>query len=109
MTKKMAKALEKSIEKWEKNVKLAQTTPKLVDIRGTTCALCKAATLRWHTECNRCPVWQRTGEMACARTPYPKVYALKCAVVYSEDLTKVPALIKACKKEVAFLKSLREL
>jgi len=71
--KKMRKALEASIEKWERNASVA-TAAQLpaVPVGGLDCPLCVACGIGEDEEaiCSKCPVMRRTGKDACAGTPF---------------------------------------
>ena len=102
MKKKMRKALEASIEKWERNASVA-TAAQLsnVALNGLNCPLCVACgmTEDRQSECSKCPVMQHTGEYWCDKTPY---YACLDAK-RSSDLN---SFRHHAQLEVDFLKSL---
>jgi hypothetical protein len=93
------KALRASIEKWERNTE-AQTLED-INTKPSSCALCNmfAPCHDYHTWCDGCPVYLRTGKQNCKSTPY---FAVKKA----RDSDNFEAAILACKDEVEFLKSL---
>ena len=86
-----------AIKHWEEN--LERVLNDQDPITGPDdCAYCREYV---HLSCEGCPIFLVTGEKSCKGTPYPRV--LKAA--YEEDQ---PALIKAVKDEIKFLRSLPE-
>jgi len=106
-----AQALEKSIKHWEENLQAAlDNEPDSVHVGAAACALCNkfaGQEKRYDDKCVGCPIYTKTGEKHCAGTPYRWV-------VYHQDraLERIDGseddLVKACKEELDFLKSLRE-
>lgn len=102
MTK--TEALEASIQHWIEN--RDAETPGGVSLATKDCALCQ---MFRKTDCNGCPVKERTGNMRCYGSPY---YAADCAAemwLFNPDSPEVEAAFrKAAQAEVDFLKSLRK-
>lgn len=65
MDKKTLKALKGSIKKWEKIVAGTGT-----DHGQSNCPLCKKFYDYEKDTCHGCPVYQNSGAMGCAGTPY---------------------------------------
>ena len=84
--------LELAIQKWQDIVE-----GKGIDHGGVNCALCKV-----HEDCEDCPVFEKTKEWNCLKTPYID-YRTAVEADKSERILKAIA-----KREVAFLKSLRK-
>ena len=107
MTKVAAKALEKSIIHWEKN--LAAKSPGDVKLSPYSCALCREFIIKDkdNGRCMRCPIMARTGKTGCEGTPYDDAHIAADLWFYSlhggED-----AFRAAARAEIEFLKSLRE-
>jgi len=102
MNKKTLKALEESIEKWEKIV--ARTG---IDERGDNCPLCDLFSLE---NCDGCPIEKHTGWGDCGETPYTK-WATHHELVHGSGwLSNLEIKCKICerhaKAELKFLKSL---
>lgn len=87
MDEKTLTALKESIEKWEKRAAGDHTLPLGVH----ACPLCVLNVLRTGT-CNKCPIFEKTGEHSCENTPY---------VNYVDNATNANA-----QRELDFLKSL---
>lgn len=99
-------ALEKSIKHWEDNV--AAKDFNEVSIAGVDCALCAKFYDGWEhgSQCRKCPVFQKTGAPNCEKSPYVNV-----AEIYRSSYSygQVSAqFTRAAKKQLNFLKSLRE-
>ena len=100
MSKRAAKALEKCILHWEENVELARTAPGQVCTASHECALCN---LYNAANCRSCPVALATGAPYCRCTPYKDVLDADYGARSNRK-----ALAAACKRELEFLKSLRD-
>lgn len=102
--------LELSIEKHQNN--LNYVIEKTLDniLLGTqTCALCLVYNPDSYSldedyveslDCEKCPVYERSGMTACMNTPYMKI-------VKANRCGNIDAFIKATKDEISFLESLR--
>ena len=105
MKKKTKTALEESIKKWEKNTEATVWDDVLISRED--CALCdlfngpKQQTTK--SFCKGCPVYKKTGQKFCVGTPYIDVYDM---VEWRDELNETDK--ENIKKEVEFLKSLRE-
>lgn len=65
MNNKTLRALDASIEHWEKNANAA--SPSDVSVKADDCALCN---LFLHKKCAGCPVAQASGINLCLNTPF---------------------------------------
>ncbi len=105
LTKKAAKALEKSIIHWKEN----RDAKGLLDtsISSDDCALCDAfLNLEGAGEmCERCPIAKQTGVEQCSNTPYGK--AANAAARWERNDRKPNNWKRVCQAEVDFLKGLR--
>lgn len=103
-------ALEKSIEKWETNLGFAERGEvENVKYGWRDCPLCVLYN-NTHDSCRGCPVFEKTGRLWCAGTPFNVVSGI-CDEhdndTLAEDSKSASVLIEACRDEVEFLKSLR--
>lgn len=108
MSKRAAKALEKSIAHWERN--LAADRISKVALGSGACALCK---LYIDAGCVSCPVFKQTGEAGCRRTPYSKaamrysfwraayetVARKRCREMFRETAQEMVDLLKGLRDE----------
>ena len=108
MNIKTAAALEDSIRHWEEN--LAAKMPLMAPVGPKDCALCNL--FFFYSDCNGCPVMEKTGRKYCEGTPYRKAASTRMRWRNScEDATRDEWREKwrrACRDEIAFLKSLRQ-
>ena len=103
MDKETLEALEKSIEKWEKII-----AGKGEDRGRDDCALCGLFATEGK-RCVGCPVYMKTGERLCKKTPY--VEWLKHHVNEHKEFSEAymvecPTCKELAQKELEFLKSL---
>jgi hypothetical protein len=102
-------ALERSIKHWE----LITFDPgNFIDIGPNTCALCHVFNTRAFPElrnnrdsfmtCVGCPVYEKTGRVFCAGSPYEDY-----AEEFDDETTSDSTLKYYARAEVEFLKSLR--
>lgn len=115
------KALDKSIEKWQKiNLILYTTDPTkaLIEDGAHDCECC--VQFRKRTGCLGCPVAQYTGESYCSKTPYVSwinVYADYYGVYpyllsqkgSGHDLRNLGLLRAFAQQELDFLRKIRRL
>ena len=101
-----AKALEKSIAHWQKNLNCAMDAADVTEwkrLGGSydelDCALCKLFGKLSGGICTSCPVKLRTGISFCNRTPY-------WGVLDRAASGDILGLRMTCKRELDFLKSL---
>jgi len=103
MKKETLEALEKSIKKWEKIV-----SGKEGDLGSRNCALCKLFATK-DKRCVGCPVYMKTGERLCKKTPYVewlKHHANEHREFSEAYIVKCPTCKELAQKELEFLKSL---
>lgn len=113
MTPEAEKALEDSIQVWEE--KLLEDDPNKINMGSSSCPLCLMF-LSGKGSCLDCPVYKKTHVSACSKTPYGSAaYSYhRWLRAYSFDgnttttQTMKLAWIEYAKKEIDFLKSLRE-
>lgn len=106
------RALEASIEKWERNARAER--PEYYTTSADACALCHLFVIR-NVSCDGCPVKRRTGVGSCIDTPYIKASETKIEWITAlakrassktiDDLREEAH--EAARLEVEFLKSLR--
>lgn len=100
--------LELSIEKWRD---IIDGTGK--DLSDQNCALCEKNSFPHKSNCDGCPVKEKTGENWCLGTPYIE-YTNQMDNLEYKSLTAAlkktikKEALKAAKAEVAFLESLRK-
>ena len=100
MDERTLRALRGSIEKWERNLAVAQEGTGELNIDRDSCPLCALFwDWNWDKTCRGCPVFERTGLRSCHGTPYYRVEA-------AQEEEDRPALIAATEDEIAFLRSL---
>lgn len=98
MNRKTLSALKKSIKHWEENVEKAKNGElSYLDILPNKCALCVMFLL--FSDCFECPIYKKVKNVGCRKTPY--IYVIK--TLKNKNTANI---FKACKKELAFLKSL---
>lgn len=108
MNKRTREALEKSIKHWEDMLK--KQNPHQIFLGTDACALCRIYIDA--KGCGECPVALKTGEARCGGTPY--YIAWKAWNVWwpeyllDGDTEHKYKFRAACRKEIEFLKSLRE-
>ena len=115
-----SKALDASIEKWEKNLRNAQAKwDSLITLGGMDCPLCRSFLLDDAGEellpddqrCRGCPVYEKTKLIGCAGTPYDDVSFLMEDEPDEEDEKSqelwYEELVAAVEDELNFLKSLK--
>lgn len=96
------KALNESIEKWERNA--VAETPDGYVVGADDCALCD---MFWETNCRGCPVMSKSGQKGCVCTPYVIASAARIAWANNpSDATLRAAAHAAARDEVTFLQSL---
>lgn len=107
-------ALERSIKKWERII-----LGRDVDKGMENCALCKkfADKEDYLTECEGCPVYEKTGQTHCRNTPYENFTETfndeTLLLADCRDYDQLPCVIgpktmRAAIREYEFLCSLRE-
>jgi hypothetical protein len=99
MDAKTLKALKASIAKWERNV--AAETPRDALTGSDDCPLCA---LFFRSNCNGCPVEDRTGKPVCRDTPYEFADRMLWQWEYFDGSRE--RWQSAAQAEVDFLKSL---
>lgn len=105
MNRKTLKALKASIEHWEENCR-AETTDD-VSVGANDCALCDEYHTGNHaTACVGCPVWAKTGEQYCRRTPYGAAKHARLDWGWEPTPVNRAKFRRAARREVNFLKSL---
>ena len=114
MKEEIEKALNKSIKHWERLFKV-ETFEEIENegIGSEHCALCELFDTPEGCRCEKgCPIYEHTGEMFCANTPYTEVAflydILKWDLVREDE--KEQYLIKFKEdalKELLFLKELK--
>jgi hypothetical protein len=97
MDSKTLKALKNSIRHWEDNVSRAKKS-KCIDTSLISCALCR---MFYCCDCRGCPVYKKSHYKYCGHTYYYSVRKL----IDNGSVDDIK-LVKACKKELNFLKSL---
>jgi len=96
--------LDLSIKKWEdivsclSRVQSAGKFDYALDVAGRNCALCEVYGSKG---CEGCPVYERTGGVACVRTPYVAWLLAKMGKSLQE-------MRVAAKCELEFLRSLKQ-
>jgi hypothetical protein len=93
------KALKESIKHWQENVKLAKEGEKIIRTGPGVCSLCIKFNISG-SRCEGCPIRKKTKKLYCGGTPYYEV------IRHKFDSAEKQLLIKSCRKEVAFLRSL---
>ena len=114
MKKKIEKALNKSIKHWERLSKV-ETFEEVENegIGAFHCALCKLFDTPEVCRCEKgCPVYEHTGEMFCANTPYPQAAMTYNAIIWDsqteeEEKQYLIEFKEAALKELLFLKGLK--
>ncbi len=96
MNTKTLKALEESIEHWQR---LADGCEEEIGCRS--CPLCK---LFIQDNCNGCPVAEKTGVKYCYGSPY-QLRDLD-SFMGDDEKSHNPSFLKAAKEEVEFLRSM---
>lgn len=86
-----------AIEKWQRNLNLAQRGEPSVT---GWCTLCELFHRDGDDDCDSCPVRQRTLLPGCEGTPWVRIWAMR-----NEGRLRsgAPKLIRAIKDEIAFL------
>ena len=92
-------ALKASIRHWRDNEARVLRGEK-PDTASKSCALC-VLFFSLPNSCDGCPVCEKTGRLACERTPYQRVSNLK----FTWD-GKDPRMLEAVREEIKFLESL---
>ena len=111
MNAKTIKAINQSIEKWKRNLLLAELKTKetinLIETSADDCDLCKLFHINF---CEECPVYKKTQRRFCSETPHQDVVKILTRILDENHQTEEQynKLIKAIKKEIAFLESLLE-
>lgn len=106
MDDKTLKALKASIRKWDKNAVAVRRTQYKTDTKDCPlCAIFNAVHTDHDDRCKGCPVYLKTGEQYCARTPFGEAeyFGMEWddfGVVYRSDAQE------AARDEAAFLRSL---
>lgn len=98
-------ALEDSIRHWEENV--AAVHPFQVNIGMHSCALCTKFWKTIYDRCEGCPVYEVSGQRACANTPYEAAVNAYIEWRYTPTVESHPQFRYAATIELNFLRSLR--
>ena len=108
MTPEAAKALEASIKHWEENA--VAERPEDASTQGSDCALCAKFNREDDDEtyCIHCPVFKHTNKRLCAYTHYLGASLSLHEWKNSPTEHNRLAFQARARKEVEFLKSLRE-
>lgn len=111
MKKPVYDALQKSIQKWERNARVKKFDRALVDAED--CPLCHLFMLRSPmSNCNGCPIKEATGLEGCNSTPYDEASDTYDEWNYAHPdeelrLKSAKNFRAAAEKEVLFLKAIR--
>ena len=102
--KKAKKALQLSIEKWEKIV-----FDDGADEGPMNCELCENYFSAFNGNCSKCPVFHKTGLNNCRLTPYTKwsAHFSDKHYEYSDREIRCKTCLKLAKEELLFLISLK--
>lgn len=111
MKKKVLKALKRSIKKWEK--KAEQTIDEL-DFGPESCPLCELFhpsindKILWGSACIECPIYEKTNEKYCNKTPYKATADIWDEWDIQKHLSKKQEvkLREGIQEEIEFLKGL---
>jgi len=105
VNKKTKKALNESIAHWER-MRAFETTEEFdkEEPHGPFCSLCKLFLVKYN--CEGCPVFEKTGKVACRSTPYSTAYTSYFEWKRINTKKNRTAWRKAATREINFLKSL---
>jgi hypothetical protein len=102
MDQRTLRALQGSIEKWERNLELAEENNlSALDLSRGSCPLCD---LFWRYDsgisCRGCPIFERTGFLRCQHTPYYRVgetqyenLQVACTAAIEDEITLLRSLL----------------